>query len=511
MTKTTIRFFLLILLSTLLSCASDTVTHMVTYDSNASHNGEGAILSKLGDRVADGATISLPTATTRPNGYHLIGFSTDSSAVKADFSPSLPIKNDLTLYAIWSDSSTITYKIGSATGGAVPKPQVKPDSTPLTLSLNTGSLKKDDEVFLCWNTQEDGKGTDYREGGSLTQEGDLTLYPRWCVTYAVGEADYLAKMWKNGGKENGGETLSLTSSTQYSSDAFDIAVLDDDVYVAGSDASTTIWKAMLWKNGGSLNHGETTTLPTTEKGESHAMELVVSGKDIYVGGSEAIDGTEWATIWKNGNILAQKNLGFNYASQHIAVSGDTIYVVGNTYDSSSSLYTYSLNVASYNETDTKWTTKTLLFDNNMASFAITVAADEITISASNQTDSHSIYQWKKHENEENWKETTLTTPDDNHSNWEFHGTDSNLFLTDSTNLSSNVERVLTDGSMEKIVFPNSDFPSQAYAFYETEGESFMIGQSSSTTASIWKQDVGLLNLESASRSAIAYAMVVIEQ
>jgi uncharacterized repeat protein (TIGR02543 family) len=87
---------------------------------------------------------------------------------------------------------TITYDANGADDGSVPADQSKIGNLKLTLASNTGNLVRDKYVFGGWNTQADGKGTNYAEGAAFTDNADTTLYAKWIpdgytITYDVDE------------------------------------------------------------------------------------------------------------------------------------------------------------------------------------------------------------------------------------------------------------------------------------------------------------------------------------
>ncbi len=52
----------------------------------------------------------------------------------------------------------------------------------VTVLGNTGGLKKSGYVFVGWNTEADGSGTEYIEGDTFTMgEEDITLYAHWVI------------------------------------------------------------------------------------------------------------------------------------------------------------------------------------------------------------------------------------------------------------------------------------------------------------------------------------------
>jgi hypothetical protein len=335
----------------------------------------------------------------------------------------------------------------------------------------------------------------------------------------VGEAGYHARIWKNGGAAaNGGKTLSLSSSTEYSSEAFDIAVLDDDVYVAGSDASHATWKATLWKNGGSLNNGVTITLPTTGDGESHAKELEVSGNDIYVCGSEVIDTHEWTTIWKNGNLMAQKELSLNSISNgSLAVCDGNVSIIGVQTDSSSipNTNTNTFIVAEYNESSKVWKTTELISNeqNPLLWYSLGSSGETVTIYAIVDA---SLVQWKKTTSESTWVKTTLLTNDILSSADGIYAIDSGVIVTYNDNGTTvGALKILRDGSEETFSYQTNGYGIAFSNGILTNGGVYLTGYQNGTggmtIAKIWKQDGEAISLTDGTTSATAYAMAVIAQ
>ncbi len=82
---------------------------------------------------------------------------------------------------------SVTYDANSATGGTVPAPQTKTEGVDLILATNSGSLVRNSDTFVGWNTAADGSGTDYAAGATYTTNAALTLYARWTSlpTYSV--------------------------------------------------------------------------------------------------------------------------------------------------------------------------------------------------------------------------------------------------------------------------------------------------------------------------------------
>lgn len=92
---------------------------------------------------------------------------------------------NIILYAEWKPTYTVTYDGNGATKGTVPALQEKIEGVQLTLAGNSGNLIKDDGIFGGWNTQADGKGTDYVANSSYNADAKVTLYVKWVPFYTI--------------------------------------------------------------------------------------------------------------------------------------------------------------------------------------------------------------------------------------------------------------------------------------------------------------------------------------
>jgi hypothetical protein len=122
---------------------------------------------------------------------------------------------------------------------------------------------------------------------------------------------YIAKYWKNG------NPLPLTDGSKWS-ETRSIAVSGSDVYVLGFEETTTngttIRIGKYWKNGTAV----TLAFIDGSRATAEPYDITVSGNDVYVAGSIAIDrglgpGNAWegkAVYWKNGTPVI---LGNGYA------------------------------------------------------------------------------------------------------------------------------------------------------------------------------------------------------
>jgi hypothetical protein len=129
-----------------------------------------------------------------------------------------------------------------------------------------------------------------------------------------------AKYWLNGvAKEL--ESDSLT----YESQAHDIFVSGNDVYVAGMDRR---WgypeNAVYWKNGKRVNL-------TTGYNKAGGNAIFVLGDDIYVAGYSNHVWISTATLWKNGKVVFADSYS-NSAAKSMFVSDSDVHLVGYGYN-----------------------------------------------------------------------------------------------------------------------------------------------------------------------------------
>ncbi len=96
-----------------------------------------------------------------------------------------------------------------------------------------------------------------------------------------------------------------------------------DIYTCGYQYNGAIPVATVWKN-------NVATALTDGTKEAFANAVVVSGKDVYVVGYEAIASVKHVVkVWKNGIVINNLTDGTQYANaEGIAVSGNDVYVAG---------------------------------------------------------------------------------------------------------------------------------------------------------------------------------------
>ena len=129
-----------------------------------------------------------------------------------------------------------------------------------------------------------------------------------------------ARLWKNGTST----TLSVDNTANYRASC--IYVSGSDVYVGGARTpqSSTVSRAIIWKNGVAqyLNNGQF---------NSTVRKILVVGSDVYAVGQDNLgaNGTGRAVIWKNGvPTYLTDGLSSDAMANDIFIDGTDIYVCG---------------------------------------------------------------------------------------------------------------------------------------------------------------------------------------
>ena len=154
--------------------------YTVTFDGNGATNG-----TVPPSMTADSnSSIQIPAkGNLERTGYHFWGW--DNSAYGlGSLKPtsSYTVTRNITLYASWVRTFTITFDGNGATGGTVPESIVS-SSVGTTLPTSV-DLERSGYIFAGWNTNSSGTGTRYALGSSYisqTNPGDFTLYAEWVL------------------------------------------------------------------------------------------------------------------------------------------------------------------------------------------------------------------------------------------------------------------------------------------------------------------------------------------
>ena len=158
------------------------------YDGNGNTSGEAPVEALI---VEPGQTISCRDANTlAKDGYVFSEWNTQADGSGTSYSPDDEIimqDGDITLYAQWEVSYTLTYQANGAETGTVPvDTNTYLAGTQVTVASNTGELEITGYVFDEWNTAADGSGVSYEQGTTLEfGTEDITLYAQWVLLLPI--------------------------------------------------------------------------------------------------------------------------------------------------------------------------------------------------------------------------------------------------------------------------------------------------------------------------------------
>jgi uncharacterized repeat protein (TIGR02543 family) len=162
----------------------------VSYNANGATSGTAP--ADQTKTEGTGLTLATNSGNLGRDGFTFAGWNTETDGTGTDYAEGATYSTDadVTLYAEWEVATyTVTYNANGADSGSVPTDQTKTHGTDLTVASNSGSLDVNGyQAFAGWNTEPDGSGTSYVEGGTYTEDSDLTLYAQWSAIGETGEA-----------------------------------------------------------------------------------------------------------------------------------------------------------------------------------------------------------------------------------------------------------------------------------------------------------------------------------
>ena len=124
--------------------------------------------------------------TTKIRGYRFLGWYTGPQDNAGLYDWTRPLTGSVTVYAHWQRlQANVVYNANGGTGSHANTTGWQ--YSDVTIPGDTSkSFKRDGYYFKYWNTQKDGKGTTYKDGGQVPlQDKDVTLYAIWAPYHTV--------------------------------------------------------------------------------------------------------------------------------------------------------------------------------------------------------------------------------------------------------------------------------------------------------------------------------------
>ena len=165
---------------------------VLTYDTNKPSTWSGQMPSTP-------ASVSVPYNTaaadgsgwragdvSKIRGYRFLGWYTGPQDNAGLYDWTRPLTGSVTVYAHWQRlQANVIYNANGGTGSHANTTGWQ--YSDVTVPGDTSkSFKRDGYYFKYWNTQKDGKGTTYKDGGQVPlQDKDVTLYAIWAPYHTV--------------------------------------------------------------------------------------------------------------------------------------------------------------------------------------------------------------------------------------------------------------------------------------------------------------------------------------
>lgn len=168
-----------------------TVQAKVVYNANGGSGAPAGFARRF-------VSVSLPyfynytiaSGTPTRSGYTFLGWSQSSSASTPTYTAgdtyrfgwySDGVTETLTLYAVWQDPYTITYKPGTSGSGSQ-QTQSKPAGS--SVKLKGAIFTRDHYTQVGWS-RTDGGSQAYALGATYSADADITLYPVWKASNSI--------------------------------------------------------------------------------------------------------------------------------------------------------------------------------------------------------------------------------------------------------------------------------------------------------------------------------------
>lgn len=164
----------------------------VTYSGNGNTAGTVPIDEGSPHTFGSGVIVLENSGDLVKSGYKFVGWNTEDDGTGTSYAATglitfeMPESLNVTLFATWEPipTGTVTYSGNGKSSGSVPVDAQSPHyfGSTVTVSTNSGALKKSGYKFIGWNTASDGSGTSYGSTGSATfemPESDVTLFATW--------------------------------------------------------------------------------------------------------------------------------------------------------------------------------------------------------------------------------------------------------------------------------------------------------------------------------------------
>ena len=187
---------------------TEPVNYTLSYNANG---GSGSMSSQT---VTEGQAAKLKTNTFTKTGYYFTGWNTKANGSGTSYSDGAyaTFYGNTTLYAQWEKYADPVITFNKNDGSGTTATQTVPYGESAT--LNTNSFTRTGYTFSGWNTKDDGTGTAYGDGASISPSSNVTLYAQWQLnTYSYSFDANGGSGSMSGGSAAYGESIQLPGNT----------------------------------------------------------------------------------------------------------------------------------------------------------------------------------------------------------------------------------------------------------------------------------------------------------
>lgn len=156
---------------------------VITFDPNYPVGATGSSINMDKQQIEIGTSANLNENLFTCSGYRFDGWKDADENAYADRANFTANSDNVTLRAQWKPIYLITYNPNNKTTDFYEDSLDKDSATPHYVRSDAfWGITFPGYDFLCWNTEQDGTGTEYNIGYELTPTADVTLYAQWART-----------------------------------------------------------------------------------------------------------------------------------------------------------------------------------------------------------------------------------------------------------------------------------------------------------------------------------------
>ncbi len=328
-------------------------TYNVTYNGNS--NTSGSVPTDATNYTqAAAVTTAANSGSLVRTGYAFAGWNTAADGTGTSYTASqasaFTNAGNITLYAKWSPTYTLTYSGNTNTSGTAPTDGSSPyvSGAAITTQANSGTLAKTNYTFAGWNTSADGSGTSYAVSTASAfsmPAANTTLYAKWTynVTY-------------NGNSNTGGTVP--TDATNYTQAAAVTTAANSGSLVRtgytfsgwntaadGSGTSYTVSQASAFTNTGNITLYAkwTPTYTLTYSGNTNTSGTAPNdGSSPYISGASVTTAANSGTLVKTNYTFAGWNTAADGSGTSYSVSTASAFAMPSANTTLYAKWTYTV-------------------------------------------------------------------------------------------------------------------------------------------------------------------------